>query len=56
MAAKLMGGFLLYFIPWLTAGGNYFPAFVIGAGLAIIVILALLLLCPTVKPLKPRHY
>jgi len=55
MWAKLMGGFLLYFIPWLTAGGNYFPAFVIGAGLAIIVILALVVLCPTIKPLKPNY-
>lgn len=53
MAAKLMGGFLLYFIPWLTSGGNYFPAFAIGAGLAFIVILALVLLCPKVEPLKP---
>lgn len=54
MAAKLMGAFLLYFIPWLTTGGNYFPAFAIGASLALVVILSVLLLCPTIEPLKPN--
>ncbi|MDF1695803.1 MAG: MFS transporter [Saprospiraceae bacterium] len=54
MAAKLMGGFLLYFIPWLTADGVYFPAFVIGAGLAVLVILAVLILCPRIEALKPE--
>ena len=52
MAAKLMGGFLLYFIPWLTTGGNYFPAFVIGAGLAAVVAISLVILCPKIEPLK----
>ncbi|MEO0628967.1 MAG: MFS transporter, partial [Bacteroidota bacterium] len=39
MAAKLMGAFLLYFIPELTKSGNYFPAFAIGAGLALMVMI-----------------
>ncbi len=55
MAAKLTGGFLLYFIPWLTTGGNYYPAFAIGAGLALLVIISVLLLCPKIEPLKPTY-
>ncbi|MEL6132866.1 MAG: MFS transporter, partial [Bacteroidota bacterium] len=35
MAAKLTAAGLTYFIPWLTSGGNYTPAFIIGAGLAL---------------------
>ena len=55
MAAKLTGGFLLYFIPWLTQDGTYYPAFVIGAGLALVVILAVLILCPKIEAFKPIH-
>ncbi|MEM8565437.1 MAG: MFS transporter [Bacteroidota bacterium] len=55
MAAKLMGAFLLYFIPELTKSGNYFPAFVIGAGLALMVMISVLLLCPKIEPLKPEN-
>lgn len=55
MAAKLMGAFLLYFIPELTANGNYFPAFAIGAGLTLLVAIAVLVLCPKIEPLQPTN-
>lgn len=31
MAAKLTAAGLTYLVPWLTSGGNYSPAFIIGA-------------------------
>ncbi|WP_137168180.1 MFS transporter [Salinimonas lutimaris] len=54
MAAKLGAVGLTSLVPWLTAGGNYTPAFVIGASLAIIAMLAVWLLIPNVAPLKKR--
>ncbi|MEM7103213.1 MAG: MFS transporter [Bacteroidota bacterium] len=54
MAAKLAAAGLTYLIPWLTAGGNYTPAFIIGAALAVIAMIAVWLLCPKIEPLKPR--
>ncbi|MEO1438330.1 MAG: MFS transporter, partial [Bacteroidota bacterium] len=36
MSAKLAVAGLTYLIPWLTAGGNYTPAFIIGAALAVV--------------------
>ena len=38
MAAKLAAAGLTYLVPWLTTGGNYTPAFIIGATLAIAMI------------------
>lgn len=55
MAAKLTGGFLLYFIPELTKGGNYTPAFIIGAGLVVVVVTSLVVLCPKIEALKPNE-
>jgi len=55
MAAKLAGGFLLYFIPWLTEGGNYTPTFIIGASLALIVIISIWVLCRKIEPLKETY-
>lgn len=54
MAAKLAVAGLTYLIPWLTAGGNYTPAFVIGAALAVIALISVWVLCPTIEPLAPR--
>ena len=54
MAAKLAAAGLTYLVPLLTAGGNYTPAFVIGAALALIAIISIWTLCPKIEPLKPR--
>lgn len=54
MAAKLAAAGLTYLIPWLTSGGNYTPAFVIGAALAVIAIASIWILCPKIEPLKPN--
>ncbi|MEM8887516.1 MAG: MFS transporter [Bacteroidota bacterium] len=53
MAAKLAAAGLTYLIPWLTSGGNYTPAFIIGAVLALVAIASIWLLCPKIEPLKP---
>jgi len=55
MAAKLGAVGLTSLVPWLTADGNYTPAFVIGASLAIIAMLSVWILIPTVERLKPKH-
>jgi len=52
MAAKLGAVGLTSLVPWLTSGGNYTPAFIIGAGLAIVALLSIWVLCPNIKPLK----
>lgn len=54
MAAKLAVAGLTSLVPWLTAGGNYTPAFVIGAALALIAVASVWVLCPKIEPLKPR--
>jgi ACS family hexuronate transporter-like MFS transporter len=54
-AAKLTAAGLTYLIPWLTQGGNYAPAFIIGAALAVLGVASVWLLCGEIKPLKPRH-
>lgn len=54
MAAKLAAAGLTYLVPWLTMGGNYTPAFVIGAALAVLSVASVWLLCGDIKPLKPR--
>ncbi len=52
MAAKLGAVGLTSLVPILTADGNYTPAFVIGASLAVIAMLAVWVLIPKVEPLK----
>ena len=52
MAAKLGALGLTALVPILTADGNYTPAFVIGASLAVIAMLAIWILIPKVEPLK----
>ncbi len=53
MGAKLTAAGLTYLIPWLTSGGNYTPAFIIGAALAVIAMASVWILCPKIEPLKP---
>ncbi|MFK8043781.1 MFS transporter [Congregibacter sp.] len=53
MAAKLAAAGLTALVPWLTAGGNYTPAFVIGAVLAVIAMASVWLLCPKIELLQP---
>ena len=55
MAAKLGAFGLTALVPWLTSGGNYTPAFVIGAALAIITMASVWILCPKIEPLKELH-
>lgn len=52
MAAKLGAFGLTIMVPWLTSGGNYTPAFIIGAALAIITMVSVWLLCPKIQPLR----
>lgn len=54
MAAKLGAAALTAVVPWLTSGGNYTPAFVIGAALAVTAMASIWLLCPKIEPLKPK--
>jgi len=54
MAAKLGAFGLTALVPILTAGGNYTPAFIIGAALALIALAAVWILCPNIQPLKPK--
>lgn len=55
MSAKLGAAALTSMVPWLTAGGNYTPAFVIGAVLAITAMTSVLVLCPKVERLEVSH-
>ncbi|MDX2368437.1 MAG: MFS transporter [Colwellia sp.] len=52
MAAKLGALALTSLVPILTADGNYTPAFVIGASLAVIAMAAVWILIPKIEPLK----
>ena len=55
MAAKLGAVGLTSLVPWLTSGGNYTPAFIIGAGLAVTAMASIWILCPKIEPLKPKN-
>ena len=54
MAAKLGAFGLTALVPWLTSGGNYTPAFIIGAALAIITMASVWILCPKIAPLGKK--
>ena len=54
MAAKLGAFGLTAFVPWLTLGGNYTPAFIIGAALTIITAASIWILCPKIEPLSEK--
>jgi len=53
-AAKLAGAALTFIVPWITTGGNYLPAFLIGGALAFIALASIWLLCPRIEALKPH--
>jgi MFS transporter, ACS family, hexuronate transporter len=55
MAAKLGAAGLTYLVPWLTSGGNYTPAFVIGAALAIFTMLSIWILIPKVTLMTRKN-
>ena len=55
MAAKFTAAGLTLAVPALTAGANYQNAFILGAGLALIVMLSVLILVPKIEPLKPKQ-
>ncbi len=54
-AAKLTGAGLIALVPMLTTGGNYSPAFIIGAALAGIVLASVWILIPKIEALKPKN-
>lgn len=53
-AAKLAVVLLNFLIPIITADGNYAPAFAVGAALAILTVVSVFVLCPSIKPLQPK--
>ena len=55
MAEKLAAAGLTYLVPWLTMGGNYTPAFVIGAGLAKVALAGVWILCPQIELIQPKR-
>ncbi|MBU2938239.1 MFS transporter [Lacinutrix sp. C3R15] len=55
MAAKLGAFGLTALVPILTSGGNYTPAFIIGAALAIITMASVWFLCPKIEPLNSKN-
>ena len=55
MAAKLTAAGLTYLVPWLTMGGNYTPAFVIGAALALIALASVWVLCGKIEPIARKN-
>ena len=52
-AAKLAVVLLNFLIPVITVK-SYAPAFAVGAGLAIMTVLSVFILCPRIQPLSPR--
>lgn len=54
MAAKFSAAGLTLAVPILTAGANYQNAFILGAVLALIVIISVLVLVPKIEPLKAK--
>ncbi|WP_010519994.1 MFS transporter [Croceivirga radicis] len=55
MAAKLGAAGLTLLVTFITTGGNYTPAFIIGGILALVALGAVWGLCPKIAPLKPRQ-
>jgi ACS family hexuronate transporter-like MFS transporter len=53
-AAKLAGAALTFIIPFITTGGNYTWAFIVGGALAAIALFAVWVLCPKIEGLKPN--
>ena len=42
-------------VPWLTSGGNYTPAFIIGGVLTVLTIGSVWILIPKIEPLKSNN-
>ena len=55
MSAKLVAAGLTALVPWVTQGGNYTPAFVIGAALAIITMASIWVLIPKIEPVQSKN-
>lgn len=55
MAAKLGAAGLTILVTFITTGGNYTPAFLIGMALALIALSAIWFLCPKIEPLKQNE-
>ena len=55
MAAKLGAFGLTALVPWLTSGGNYTPAFIIGGVLTVLTIGSVWILIPKIEPLKNNN-
>ena len=54
MAAKLAAAGLTLLVTFITTGGNYTPAFLIGGSLAVIALLSIWFLCPKIEPLHAK--
>ena len=54
MAAKLGAAGLTILVTFITTGGNYTPAFLVGGALAIITLAAVWILIPNITTLKPK--
>ena len=54
MAAKLAVFGFTIFVPFLTKGENYTPAFLVGAALTVTALFAVWVLIPTVERIKPN--
>ena len=54
MATKLGAVGLTALVPYLTRDGNYTPAFIIGAALALIALASVWFLCGRIEPLKAK--
>ncbi len=55
MAAKLGAAGLTILVTFITTGGNYTPAFLIGGALAVIALSAIWILCPKIEPLNGKN-
>jgi ACS family hexuronate transporter-like MFS transporter len=54
MAAKLGAAGLTILVTFVTTGGNYTPAFLIGGALAIIALASIWILIPKIEPIKEK--
>lgn len=54
MSAKFAGVGLTALVSTLTMGGNYTPAFIVGAALTVIVLISVWFLCRKIEPLKAK--
>ena len=55
MSAKFAGVGLTALVATLTMGGNYTPAFIVGAVLTLIVLASVWFLCKKIEPIKPKN-